>query len=119
MYQYGGGGNPRTLAAFYLADQVDAMHPTSTSQPLHALPLQTWTCVEWQFDGVNDELRFWLDGQLLPELTETPTQGGRWPAPAFERLDLGLYNVRADVNAPVEMWIDDVALGMQRIGCEP
>jgi hypothetical protein len=64
---------------------------------------------------MNDQLRFWLDGQAVPDLTViNPQIGGHWPAPKFETLNLGWYGVPS---VPVEMWIDDVAIGSQRIGC--
>ncbi len=119
MYQYGGGGSgifgDRVLAAYYLSDAVDCFQSSKA-----ALPLASWTCVEWQFDGTANEMRFWLDGQLVSDLTVTePSCGGTWSAPTFERLDLGWYNAPAEQGRTMEMWIDDVAVDTKRVGCLP
>jgi len=42
---------------------------------------------------------------------------GGWPAPKFERLDLGWWNALAEAAGPMEMWIDDVAADTTRLGC--
>ena len=113
MYQYGGGGPDRALAAYYLNWTTDCFQPSTAS-----LPLQRWVCVEWQFDGIANEMRFWLDGEAIDELTVThPWCGDTWYAPAFERLDIGWYNALAEPEGPMEMWIDDVVVDEARIGC--
>jgi hypothetical protein len=117
MYQYGGGGTgvfgDRALAAYYLSDSTDCVQSSTST-----LPLAKWTCVEWEFDGTANAMRFWLDGELVEGLTVTqPACGGTWSAPAFERLDLGWYNAPAEAGRSMEMWIDDVAVDTQRVGC--
>jgi hypothetical protein len=124
--QYGGGvqiGSPMlpdggpVLSAYYLSQNTDCEQAS-----LDWMPPQQWVCVEWQFDGINSEMRFWMNGQLASGLTVTNPRtgcGGTWTAPTFERLDLGWYNAQPQSGVPLEMWIDDVAAGMQRVGCGP
>jgi hypothetical protein len=120
-YQYGGGDQlpdgGSSLAAYYVSSTTDCGQYTTAW-----LPTQQWTCVEWQFDGANDEMRFWLDGQLIPELTVTNPRtgcGGTWDAPTFESMNLGWYNAQPQPGTSLDMWIDDAAAGLQRVGCGP
>jgi len=89
-------------------------------------PLQKWTCVEWQMDGVKNEIRLWVDGKLIDPLTidqttfKTSSCGTNpWIAPVFERMDIGWDNAPPEGGQPMEMWVDDVAFDAQRIGCGP
>ena len=41
-----------------------------------------------------------------------------WFAPRFARMNLGFESYQAD-SAPRVLWIDDVVLDGQRIGCPP
>jgi hypothetical protein len=88
-------------------------------------PEKTWICVEWQFDGASNEMRYWIDGQAQTGVDVTkvgggcvpgraPT-GGIWQAPIFDKLMIGWYS--QPFNKPVELWVDDVAVGTDRIGC--
>jgi hypothetical protein len=94
------------------------------------VPIKRWTCLEWLFDGTAPAavgMRFWLDGRALGSLT---VESGRaeecvhqdaasyvLPSPDFAaRLDLGWESYSADA-APRTLWIDDVALGTERVGC--
>jgi hypothetical protein len=68
-------------------------------------------------------MRFWLDGMPVDSLTMTGTgqgcvnQGASfvWAAPTFQQIDLGFESYQRD-DARV-IWIDDVALSTQRVGC--
>lgn len=125
LYQYGGSvqiGTPmrpdgaNMLSAYYLSSTVDC-----EQNSLATLPLRQWVCIEWQFDGPKNTMRFWIDGQPVNDLTVTDPRsgcGGTWPAPAFERLDLGWYNVSAENGVPFDMWIDDVAFDVNRVPCQ-
>lgn len=94
------------------------------------VPVKAWTCLEWGFDGSAPAavgMRFWLDGRPVDSLT---VAGGRTdacvhqdgatyvlPSPDFgARLDVGWESYNAD-RAPRTLWVDDVALGTERVGC--
>ena len=95
------------------------MRAAQTAKPPVSLPLQNWVCVEWQFDGVHDEMRLWLDGKSVDALTVTKPQcGAAWPAPTFETLEVGWLNAPAEAAGPMEMWVDDVAVDPKPIGCD-
>ena len=137
VYRYG-GQHPITEGGNFVGSQLMANYETpdsyqdppvgpSTDCWLHAdqkvVPVGDWACAEWLFDGPNNTMRFWLDGQEIPDLAMTGTGQGCvgqaadfiWQAPNFERIDLGFESYQPD-DARV-MWIDDVALGTQRLGC--
>ncbi len=101
-----------------------------------AAPSQTivpgkWVCWEWGFDGTNDEAHLWLDGQAMTEVDavqvgkqcQGPGFDGkpmsatyRWESPeVWDKLIIG-WEQYQDTPAQ-ELWIDDVAIGTDRLGC--
>ncbi|HEX2877367.1 MAG TPA: hypothetical protein VHP33_39230 [Polyangiaceae bacterium] len=94
------------------------------------LVLDKWTCVEWLFDGKNDAdatqaalPKMWLDGTelLWPEhFTYSEPAGAAAPfrdkVGNFTVIELGIVTWQ-EVPTPTSWWIDDVALGKERIGC--
>lgn len=137
VYRYG-GQHPITDGSGFVGNQLMANYetPDSYQSPpvgpgsdcwLHAdkkvVPVGGWACAEWMFDGASSKMRFWLDGAELTDLAVDGTGEGcvkqgadfPWTAPTFERIDLGWESYQAD-DARV-IWIDDVALGTERLGC--
>lgn len=84
------------------------------------LPIQTWTCFEFEFDGAGDELRVWIDGAEIDRLHVTDwNQFGHgltpdW-SPEYDRLRIGYQSWNADT--PIDVWYDAVAVDTQPIGC--
>jgi hypothetical protein len=92
-------------------------------------PQGRWACLQWQFDGApaaggasRNELHVWLDGQPVEEATVRRFGQGcvdkttsEWIAPTFQRLFVGWEQYRP--SDPIEMWIDDVAIGGKTIAC--
>jgi hypothetical protein len=88
------------------------------------MPFGRWACMEWEFDSDAEVMRFWLDGEAIEDLevrkegTQCISDGtdGVWYYPTFESLNLG---GREWWDAGTrELWLDDVALGTERIGCD-
>ncbi|WP_426751544.1 hypothetical protein [Myxococcus sp. Y35] len=95
------------------------------------LVLDAWACLEWLFDGANGthpeaaEPRVWLNGTELrwpetfvfadPPTTERPV---REKATRFTMLEAGVFLYQG-LSVPTDWWLDDLAVGPQRIGCEP
>jgi len=87
------------------------------------VPVGTWTCVEWQFDGPNNQMHLWLDGAAVDSLTVSGVGDGcvnqpatyPWTAPSFDHIDLGWESYQAD--AARTAWVDDVVLSKTRVGC--
>jgi hypothetical protein len=139
VYRYGGqipvaaedGGflGSQLLANYDTPDSYDTppIGPSSDCW-VHAasddvVPVAAWTCAEWEFDGSHDTMHFWKNGTALADLTMTGTGQGcvsqpatfPWTAPTLAQVDLGWESYQAD--GPRTIWIDDVAIGSERIGC--
>jgi hypothetical protein len=94
------------------------------------LVLDQWTCVEWLFDGKNDAdatqaalPKMWLDGTELgwpQHFTYSEPAGAAAPfrdkVGNFTVVELGIVTWQ-EVPTPTSWWIDDVAIGTERIGC--
>lgn len=92
-------------------------------------PVGRWFCMQWQFDGspdgaggTRDELRVWFDGKPTSVAAAIRTGDGcvggnaRWRAPRFERLLIGWLHAQS-APAPIEMWMDDIAIDTKPIAC--
>jgi hypothetical protein len=118
VYRYGGQYNTRMMANYDSSPlKSDCWQHSQTT-----IPQNRWACVEWQLDGPNDTMRFWLDGQALSDLTVVQKGAGciahdtmdSWWAPAFSAIRLGWEHYQ---QGPGELWIDDVVLDTSRVGC--
>jgi hypothetical protein len=87
-----------------------------------------WACVEWLFDAQNGaaaeaaEPRVWVDGVELawPMTLVAPTGAARplhEKAKDFTTLESGIYLYQG-LTTVTNWWIDDLAVGKQRIGCD-
>ncbi|WP_433934188.1 hypothetical protein AB3662_06775 [Sorangium cellulosum] len=79
-----------------------------------------WHCVEWHIDGPTQRYDFYLDGELLDQISIANGPGnysGSQIPDAFSEVRVGWNNYQS---APpgFTAWIDDVALDDERIGCE-
>ncbi|CAN5903271.1 hypothetical protein BH11MYX3_BH11MYX3_10030 [soil metagenome] len=82
-----------------------------------------WLCVEFHLDATNDAIDVSIDGVARPELSVTRTNHGGTQVdfvfPTIDRIWFGwwLYQANPTPNA-YELWLDDLALGSTRLGCE-
>jgi hypothetical protein len=91
-----------------------------------ALPVNTWSCVEFQVNGSTGAVTTWLNGSQVAGLSENGTpvanvsdqwlagNGAHW-RPTLTDLEFGWesYGGGGDDN----LWFDDIALSTGRIGC--
>ncbi|WP_170201146.1 hypothetical protein, partial [Ideonella azotifigens] len=102
---------------------LPSLSPTGISLS-QALKPQTWTCVEFRIDQSAGTIQTWVDGVAPAGLQEDGTatndvdqswitQSPSW-RPALSDLKLGWEAYGGTTNT---VWIDDVALGSERIGC--
>lgn len=90
-----------------------------------AVPTGRWTCMEWEFKGDTNEMHFWLDGVDVPRLavvgqSNECCKGQVWTAPPYDRVALGweAYKTAQDATQTgYDLWLDEIALDTQRIGC--
>jgi hypothetical protein len=137
LYRYG-GQLPVMQGTTFVGSQLMANYETPDSYSgtgpssdcwFHSnkvvVPVATWSCVEWQFDGPNNTMRLWLDGTAVSSLTVTGVGQGcvnqpatyPWTAPTFDRLDLGWESYQQDDART--FYIDDVVISTTKIGCPP
>ncbi len=90
------------------------------------VPLNEWMCIEWMHDGANNETRFYWDGVDHESLHTTATNHGYgnggtatapYNMPVFNRLQIGWAEYQTVAGGMFELWVDEIALDSQRIGC--
>ncbi|EDM73706.1 hypothetical protein PPSIR1_16830 [Plesiocystis pacifica SIR-1] len=90
------------------------------------MPQGQWTCMEWEFDAETDTMRLWFDGAAIEDLTVgtmgegcvNPGTAEVWYYPdSFEAMHIGWVDYQ-NTGGSRELWIDDVALGTERMGCD-
>jgi hypothetical protein len=115
-------------------DYVSIWHPpeppgTPEAVQISATPgvVGSWACVEWLFDGQNGtapeaaDPRVFLNGVEIswPTMIVSPTSAMRpvhEKAQSFTVLETGIYLYQG-LTTSTNWWIDDLAVGKQRIGC--
>jgi hypothetical protein len=136
LYRYGGQHpvmdgqsfvGSQLMANYETPDWYSNMNTPGSDCWQHAngdvLPTGAFVCVEWFFDGPNDEMRLWLDGNPIDSVTVTGSGQGcvnaandfTWSAPEFETLDLGWEFYQQDAARTV--WIDDLVISTTKVGC--
>jgi hypothetical protein len=124
--RYGGQLDENFLANFETPGSYSGDGPSTDCAKFSdtRMPYARWSCMEWEFDSDNEVMRFWLDGNAVDDL-EVHEQGtqcisdgtnGVWYYPTFESLNLG-WREWWEAGTR-ELWIDDVALATERIGCD-
>ena len=85
-----------------------------------AVPTAQWLCIEWLHKGDTNETRFFWDGVEHPSLhTTSAVHGGNtnpFLLPQFKSVWVG-WQEDQTTTQPFELWIDEVAIDSQRIGC--
>jgi hypothetical protein len=137
LYRYG-GQLPVVKDGAFVGSQLMANYdtPDSYNSPAvgpatdcwnhsmgNVVPVGKWTCAEFHFNGANNEMQLWLDGVELPDLhVQKYGQGCSsqavdypWIAPAFTDIFVGWESYILD--EPRTIWIDDLAISTERLGC--
>ena len=85
-----------------------------------AVPMGQWVCIEWMHKGDTNETRFWWDATEHTSLyTSASMHGGNanpYILPSFTNVWLGWQEYQASTET-FEMWIDEIAIDKDRIGC--
>ena len=112
----GVGNASANWAWLYNVEQGD--FGTENPRTLHPATNQ-WLCIEWMWDGVNQQARFYSQGteyQTLHIDTTLPGQNRSPEIPIFSSLSFGLAKYQ-NTDAPLVFWIDEIAVDTSRIGC--
>jgi len=119
LSRYGGQLQKRLMASYDTQGVAsDCWRHSAT-----LMPEARWACMEWRFNGPNNETDFWLDGTALTDLTVIKRgdgcldngTNGDWLAPTYDTLLLGWEHYQQSIVH--DMWIDDVGVSLQRLGC--
>ena len=87
-----------------------------------AVPTGQWLCIEWLHKGDTNETRFWWDGVEHASLYTKPStpHGGNagqpYILPQFQQLWLGWQEYQPSTEK-FELWLDEIAIDKDRIGC--
>jgi hypothetical protein len=91
----------------------------STMKSFHPV-LDTWMCVEWLWDGANQQARFFFGDNEVPDVRVNVNVSDGRPAGlpmVFSTLSFGLAKYQNTDN-PLVFWLDEIALNPARIGCD-
>jgi hypothetical protein len=84
------------------------------------VPVGQWVCIEWLHDGSANETRFYWDALEHTSLhTTSSSNGGNgkpYVLPNFDAFWIGWDEYQSSPQT-FELWVDEVALDTQRIGC--
>ncbi len=119
QHNFGGeayGGKPSTYLSY------NSWSPAGYSgfSKAHSvgIPLKAWQCVEWHYDTTQSKATFWWNGAELTSLGFTNPPGmTQFNFPDFTKVSIG-WTEYHDPLSPWEVWIDEIALHSERIGCD-
>lgn len=91
-------------------------------------PANKWVCMEWYYDATQKKSSLWMDGQEVIQMG-TQMQGclanGVDPQKKeiaypkeFEVFQIGYVTYQGGDSSRHQMWVDDLAIGKTRIGCQ-
>jgi hypothetical protein len=104
---------------------LDSDKPSGASA-VREVPKNEWICIEWMVDTANELTKFWWDGVEHPSLATTQdvsrynSNGMKYVLPDISSVWVGFENYnqgKSMLPASYDVWIDEVALDAQRIGC--
>lgn len=79
-----------------------------------------WHCAEWHIDNPTQSFHFYLDGSEVTQIAITNGAGnynGSEIPPSFSQIRAGLYNYQKACSPYLTVWIDEIALDTNRVGC--
>ncbi|MGE0328112.1 MAG: hypothetical protein AB7K71_17290 [Polyangiaceae bacterium] len=95
-----------------------------TQDSAKEVPEKEWVCIEWQYDGSKDETHFFWDGVEHPSLATYPdvphggNSGAQYLLPDFNEVWVGWWMYQGGSTPDhFDVWIDEVAIDGERIGC--
>jgi hypothetical protein len=95
---------------------VRLMHQPLHEQMLATLPFDSgrWICWEMEYRAAGEVVHVWVDDTPVSDLD--PSGDVPWEFPEITAFEIGFQHAH-DEPTMMEVWIDEVALDQQRIGC--
>jgi hypothetical protein len=78
-----------------------------------------WNLLEWHVDAATQTYEFFVNGKEVTDITQHKGAGnyeGIEIPEAFQTLSIGFTNYQAATGEGFTVWIDDIAVGKQRLG---
>jgi hypothetical protein len=78
-----------------------------------------WTLLEWHADAATQTYAFFVNGKEVADIGQHKGAGnyeGLEIPPAFQTLSFGFTNYQPATDEGFTVWIDDIAVGKQRLG---
>jgi hypothetical protein len=129
LVRYGGIDNPGVPAHHFLFNYEKVPRPQGFNElgiddqdvpdgRARQIESATWHCVEWHYDVPNSEAQFFWDGVERPRLhPQGDVDGTAMTFPAFTSFNLG-WTVYQGFSRPYDVWIDELVLSLERVGCQ-
>lgn len=104
---------------YFTRDIHDNVQHGGLKQFGYAMPMDTWICIEWQYDGTQNAMRYWFDGQLQQSMTIDGHENPVWAAPEFDRIHLGWHSYQGGSGPPggYDVFYDAVVIDDEQVGC--
>ena len=121
-----GAGNATNVLMWQTSDSNVLPDKNATGGMQSTYPMSSsWTCIEFHTSANSGAIEAWVNGTAIAGLTFIPGTTGKaanvndqWKPPApFAPTSLGFGWILFSGPA-MTLWIDDVALGSSRIGCQ-
>ncbi len=111
--RYGGQHSKRLMANY----ETNGVKSDCWQHSSVTIPEKRWFRVNWFFDGRRNEMKIWIDGVLINEITVRGRgQGcldndlnGEWIFPVFEDVQIGWVDYQLN-GGERNVWIDDFAI---------
>lgn len=83
------------------------------------LDAAVWLCIEWEYDGATNSMRYWFDDELDTDMVvDGATEDPPWIAPEFTSFEIGYHTYQAAENGDdFDAYYDDLVIALERVGC--
>ena len=124
MYRYGGISLAELGRNYFIWNHEMRPRPAGFDELAKSdahdatVPPGQWLCIEWMFDANEDESRLFRDGEERAALhVKGEVNGTTFDIPPFRALNVG-WTVYQPLEKEYVVWIDEIALDKDRIGCD-
>ncbi|WP_120650119.1 hypothetical protein [Aquimarina sp. AD1] len=116
--RYGGQHNKKLMANY----ETQGVKSDCWKHSDIEIPEGKWFTLQWYFNGNQDTMRLWLDGESIESLTvvgngegcvENDTNG-QWKFPIMENILLGWVDYQTG-GGTRNIWIDDLIISLEKI----
>lgn len=113
-YRLSAGGNANKFGSRY--NHASITEHGGLKKGSHTIPINQWICIEWDYDGPNNRMKYWFNGVEEPTMTVTGTESPLWKAPTFQAFNLGFKTVQQGEQL-MYVYYDALVLDTERVGC--